>query len=70
VVFQIRKTLARLRHPLAEGQWRYVESLSTYARMSLDKIDRPDVDRLLRDVLSRADTIQPCPQRGMQRWWN
>ncbi len=30
----------------AEGQWRYVESLSTYARMFLDKIDRPDVDRL------------------------
>ncbi len=31
----------------AEGQWRYVESLSSYARMFLDKIDRPDVDRLL-----------------------
>ncbi|MEW6544955.1 MAG: excinuclease ABC subunit UvrA [Nitrospirota bacterium] len=31
----------------AEGQWRYVESLSTYARMFLDRVDRPDVDRLL-----------------------
>lgn len=31
----------------AEGQWRYVESLSTYARMFLDKVDRPDVDRLI-----------------------
>ncbi|MFO0773062.1 MAG: excinuclease ABC subunit UvrA [Nitrospiraceae bacterium] len=31
----------------AEGQWRYVESLSTYARMFLEKVDRPDVDRLL-----------------------
>jgi len=31
----------------AEGQWRYVESLSTYARMFLDKVSRPDVDRLL-----------------------
>jgi excinuclease ABC subunit A len=31
----------------AEGQWRYVESLSTYARMFLEKLDRPDVDRLL-----------------------
>ncbi|MGC4097799.1 MAG: excinuclease ABC subunit UvrA [Nitrospira sp.] len=31
----------------AEGQWRYVESLSTYARMFLDKVARPDVDRLL-----------------------
>jgi excinuclease ABC subunit A len=30
----------------AEGQWRYVESLSTYARMFLEKVDRPDVDRL------------------------
>src|SRR5512134_2917575 len=31
----------------AEGQWRYVESLSTYARMFLDKVARPDVDRVL-----------------------
>jgi excinuclease ABC subunit A len=31
----------------AEGQWRYVASLSTYARMFLDKVPRPDVDRLL-----------------------
>jgi excinuclease ABC subunit A len=31
----------------AEGQWRYVESLSTYARMFVDKVDRPDVDRLI-----------------------
>ena len=30
----------------AEGQWRYIESLSTYARMFLEKVDRPDVDRL------------------------
>ena len=31
----------------AEGQWRYVESLSTYARMFLDKVARPDVERLI-----------------------
>jgi excinuclease ABC subunit A len=31
----------------AEGQWRYVESLSTYARMFLEKVDRPNVDRLI-----------------------
>jgi excinuclease ABC subunit A len=31
----------------AEGQWRYVESLSTYARMFLDKVARPDVDKVL-----------------------
>ncbi|MGH7318525.1 MAG: excinuclease ABC subunit UvrA, partial [Candidatus Rokuibacteriota bacterium] len=30
----------------AEGQWRFVESLSTYARMFLERIDRPDVDRI------------------------
>jgi excinuclease ABC subunit A len=32
----------------AEGQWRYIESLSTYARMFLEKLDRPDVDRIER----------------------
>jgi len=31
----------------AEGQWRYIESLSTYARMFLDRVDRPDVDRIV-----------------------
>ena len=30
-----------------KGQWRYVESLSTYARMFLERLDRPDVDRLI-----------------------
>src|SRR5437867_11077745 len=30
----------------AEGQWRYIESLSTYPRMFLDRVDRPDVDKL------------------------
>lgn len=31
----------------AEGQWRYVESLSAYTRMFLDRVKRPDVDRLV-----------------------
>ncbi|MGH7256536.1 MAG: excinuclease ABC subunit UvrA, partial [Nitrospirales bacterium] len=31
----------------AEGHWRYVESLSTYARMFLERLDRPEVDRLI-----------------------
>ncbi len=31
----------------AEGQWRYVESLSTYARLFIEKLDRPDVDQLV-----------------------
>ena len=30
----------------AEGQWRYVESLSSYTRMFLDRVKRPDVDQL------------------------
>ena len=30
----------------AEGQRRYVESLSSYTRMFLDRVKRPDVDRL------------------------
>ncbi len=30
----------------AEGQWRFIESLSTYARLFLEKIDRPDVDSI------------------------
>ncbi len=30
----------------AEGQWRFIESLSTYARTFLERIDRPDVDRI------------------------
>lgn len=30
----------------AEGQWRYIESLSSYARMFLKKLDRPDVDAI------------------------
>src|SRR5512135_39116 len=30
----------------AEGQWRYIESLSTYAQMFIEKLDRPDVDEL------------------------
>ncbi len=30
----------------AEGQWRYIESLSTYTRMFIDKIDRPDVEAI------------------------
>ncbi len=31
----------------AEGQWRFIESLSTYARLFLEKLDRPDVDKIL-----------------------
>ncbi len=30
----------------AEGQWRFIESLSSYARLFLEKLDRPDVDAI------------------------
>lgn len=39
----------------AEGQRRYVESLSAYARQFLDKLDKPDVDRI--EGLSPAISI-------------
>ena len=34
----------------AEGQRRYVESLSAYARQFLDRLDKPDVDQIIRLV--------------------
>src|SRR3984893_8732700 len=40
---------------LAEGQRRYVESLSAYARQFLDKMDKPDVEHI--DGLSPAISI-------------
>ncbi|RPH41658.1 MAG: ATP-binding cassette domain-containing protein, partial [Desulfobulbaceae bacterium] len=40
----------------AEGQRRYVESLSTYARQFLGQMDKPDVDAL--EGLSPAVSIE------------
>src|ERR1700741_217749 len=40
----------------AEGQRRYVETLSAYARQFLDQMERPDVDSI--DGLSPAISIQ------------
>ena len=40
----------------AEGQRRYVESLSTYARQFLDQLNRPDVESI--DGLSPAVAIE------------
>ena len=41
----------------AEGQRRYVESLSSYARQFLERMEKPDVDRI--DGLSPAVAIEP-----------
>ena len=46
----------------AEGQRRYVESLSAYARQFLEQLDKPDVDEI--EGLSPAIAIQ---QRGVAR---
>ena len=43
----------------ADGQRRYVESLSSYARMFLGRMDKPDVDEIT--GLSPAISIQPQP---------
>src|ERR671928_867906 len=43
----------------AEGQRRYVESLSAYARQFLEQLAKPDVDRI--DGLSPAIAIEQCP---------
>ncbi|PYS69369.1 MAG: excinuclease ABC subunit A, partial [Acidobacteria bacterium] len=40
----------------AEGQRRYVESLSAYARQFLDQLEKPDVDSV--DGLSPAISIE------------
>jgi len=47
----------------AEGQWRFIESLSTYARLFLEKLDRPDVDAIhnLRPAIALE---QKNPVRG------
>ncbi|MCA9672986.1 MAG: excinuclease ABC subunit UvrA [Myxococcales bacterium] len=46
----------------AEGQRRYVESLSAYARQFLERMERPDVDSI--EGLSPAISIE---QRGLSR---
>src|SRR3954464_9257808 len=46
----------------AEGQRRYVESLSAYARQFLDQMQKPDVDQI--DGLSPAISID---QKGASR---
>lgn len=52
----------------AEGQRRYVESLSSYARMFLGQMDKPDVDYI--DGLSPAipSTKRPPARTPAPRW--
>jgi excinuclease ABC subunit A len=47
----------------AEGQWRFIESLSTYARLFLEKMDRPDVDAI-HNIRPAIALEQKNPVRG------
>jgi excinuclease ABC subunit A len=47
----------------AEGQWRFIESLSTYARLFLEKMDRPDVDSI-RNIRPAIALEQKNPVKG------
>lgn len=47
----------------AEGQWRFIESISTYARLFLEKLDRPDVDAI-RNIRPAIALEQKNPVRG------
>ncbi len=49
----------------AEGQRRYVESLSAYARQFLDRLQKPEVDRI--DGLSPAISIEQHTSSGNPR---
>jgi excinuclease ABC subunit A len=47
----------------AEGQWRFIESISTYARLFLEKLDRPDVDAIY-NIRPSVALEQKNPVRG------
>ncbi|GBD98934.1 UvrABC system protein A [bacterium BMS3Abin07] len=47
----------------AEGQWRFIESLSTYARLFIEKLDRPDVDSI-KNIRPAIALQQHNPVRG------
>jgi excinuclease ABC subunit A len=47
----------------AEGQWRFIESMSTYARLFLEKLDRPDVDAIY-NIRPSVALEQKNPVRG------
>ena len=49
----------------AEGQRRYVESLSAYARQFLDRIEKPDVEKI--EGLSPAISIEQHTTSGNPR---
>lgn len=47
----------------AEGQWRFIESISSYARLFLEKLDRPDVDSI-QNIRPAVALEQKNPVKG------
>ncbi len=47
----------------AEGQWRFIESLASYARLFLEKLDRPDIEEI-RNIRPTIALEQRNPIRG------
>ncbi len=47
----------------AEGRWRFIESLSTYTRLFLERMDRPDLDAI-RNIRPAVAVEQKNPVRG------
>lgn len=47
----------------AEGQWRFIESLSTYARLFIEKLDRPEVGAI-RNIRPAIALEQKNPVKG------
>ncbi len=47
----------------AEGRWRFIESLSTYTRLFLERMDRPDLDSI-RNIRPAIAVEQKNPVRG------
>ena len=54
----------------AEGQRRYVESLSSYARMFLGQMDKPDVDYIegLSPTAARRSASRPSTRSSIRCW--
>ena len=52
----------------AEGQRRYVESLSSYARMFLGQMDKPDVDSIEDFPPPSPSTRRPPPKTPAPPW--
>lgn len=47
----------------AEGQWRFIESISSYARLFIEKLDRPDIDAI-HNIRPAIALEQKNPVRG------